>query len=908
MLESVTLPGRPSATALISTKYRPPVRGRTMPRPRLLRLLESAAEDGRQVMLVTAPAGSGKTTLLVSLAEAGERPVAWLNLDDAENDPARFLAYLLAAIDRAAPGVVTVAQGMVASDYPPPIEVILTEVINGLDAFGPLLIVLEDYHTVSEPAVHEIVGFLIDYLPAGVQLVLASRTAPGIPLSRARTRGRVLDLTLDDLRFTPEETRELVAYWSGENPSQSEVAELNARTEGWAAGLAAVLSLAQRRPGGITCALAPSEEQLAEYLASETLSCLEPRLLEFLVKTSILKRLCDDIGAAVTGFVDARELLDEAQRSILFIAPLDENRNFRRYHALFAQALRARLERDYREEIPELHRRAALWYAAHGDDASALDHAIAAGEEQLAASIVIRNANALIAHGEMRTVRSWIERLPPEQIARSVDLALPYAWALAQSGELEAAEAQLLRVDESIVRAQSNHSEAFPDITAVEGQVAALRSRIAALRDDPQETIRWTRRALELAPEEAIGEQGGVLHRGGVLLNLGHALGRLGDLDGAADAFGQAAALGPEAGPLVAALGRRYQAGVEVARGRLGSAGQLYRQAYDLAVARGFESLPALGVILEGMADLAYLRNDLDEAMRLATDALDRGKRGGEIKISVPATIVLSRVLAARGDLTGALAQIERAIALSHWPSTTAWRARFLLRAGDVAGAQRWASESGCDAVDSLESSDEFVMITYVRVLDAIGRDRDRDWLLTALRERAVSLGRVTSRIELDLLIAQVAASAGRTDEAIERLLPALSTGEQAGHIRLFLDEGRRIGPLLARVERIIDGGEDQPTTGFVARLRALLAAETPAIADDESEASGSGGLIEPLTPREREVLQLIADGHSNQAIADALYLSVGSVKAHSSHLYGKLGVRGRTEAVARARSIGLLD
>jgi LuxR family maltose regulon positive regulatory protein len=217
---------------------------------------------------------------------------------------------------------------------------------------------------------------------------------------------------------------------------------------------------------------------------------------------------------------------------------------------------------------------------------------------------------------------------------------------------------------------------------------------------------------------------------------------------------------------------------------------------------------------------------------------------------------------------------------------------------GDLAGAQRWAIESGCDTVDSLDSVDEFVMISYVRVLDAIGRHRDRDWLLAGLRERTLDLGRVTSRLEIDLLIAQAAATDGRTDEAVDRLLPALAVGERAGHIRLFLDEGRRLGPLFARAERALDGGDDQPTPGFVARLRALLAGEQSSPTAGDSPAP-NGGLIEPLV--------LIADGRSNQAIADALYLSIGSVKTHSSHVYGKLGVRGRTEAIARARELGLL-
>jgi LuxR family maltose regulon positive regulatory protein len=854
------------------------------------------------IVVISAPAGSGKSALLRSYAEANGKPVAWLNLDDTENELWRFLEYLLAAIDRAIPESIATARRLVASDYPPPLDAILTEVVNDLDGADELMIVLDDYHAISDAAVHEAVSFLVEYLPPNVHLVFSGRSEPGVSLARERSRGRVLDLGLEDLRFTDDEIAGLVEHVLGRAIEPEHLAQLSARTEGWVAGLIAALSVIARRSEiEITTALANSAAQVESFLAIETLNCLQPRLRDFLISTSILDRLSAPIVAAVSGFDDAAQLLDDAEREILFIVPCEEPWGYRRYHALFARALRSRLQRERPVEIPTLHRRAAAAYIEFGDDERGLKHAIDGGDFDLAASIITRNADRLLARGEMRTVRRWIESMPEAQIASRPAVALFYGWALAQTGALEGADRQADAVTAWIERAGTGDESARTAVLRLgeaEGQVAALRSRIAALRDDPAETIRWTRRALELLPDNQLP------HRGGTALNLGHALGRLGDLDGAAESFANAAALGPEAGPLVSALGLRYQAGIEVARGRLGVATRLYDRAYEVARSRSSDDLPAIGIILEGMAELAYLRNDLDKAMRLGLEARERGSRGGEVKISVPANVIIGRAHAARGAYPEALAAIDRAIALSHWPGTASWKARILLRMGDIRGAQEWALDSQCELQDSINTQEELVMITYARVLDALGRANERAVLLDQLRFRAVGMGRVTSRIELDVLIALAAYADGDADAAISRLLPALRAGEDAGHVRLFLDEGPRLGPLLARVERALTGHANEPSPGFISMLRQVLAEEQ---ASERTVATEQTSLIEPLTPREREVLQLIAAGRSNQAIASELFLSVGSVKTHSSHLYGKLGVRGRTEAVARARALGLI-
>jgi LuxR family maltose regulon positive regulatory protein len=902
MLKSARLTGDSPAALLISTKFRPPVAGRAMLRPRLIALLESAPAHGQQIAVIAAPAGSGKTTLLVSWSDATDRPVAWITLEKAENDPARFLAYLFAAIDRVAPGVIEPARKFTESDYPPPDEAILTAIVNALDNAGPMAIVLDDYHEIDDPDVHRFVEFLLDYLPAHVQLVIASRYEPGISLVRPRARWRVLDINLDDLRFTHEETTGLISGVVGSDACAEDAQLLNDRTEGWPTGLALALSALQRRPdSGVSMAYIGSEQQALIFMANETLDCLPPRLRRFLLTTSILDRLTIEACVAVSGETEAEALLDEAERTILFILPLDEDWSQRRYHALFAQALQARLAQEFPGEIPDLHRRAARWFASTGEDETALHHALLAPDYDLARSTIIRNASALLARGEMRTLRSWVEALPEDQRDTEPGLCLPYAWALAQSGALEEAEAHIEHMIEWVERAQTGDPEAqamIPDIEFTEGELASIRSRIAALRGDPTETIRWVRVA------KAHFSEYDAPNRGGIMLNYGHALGGLGDLDGAAASFAEVAALGPSAGPLVAALGLRYQAGIEVARARLGSAARLYRKAYDVAISRGYEELPATGIIIEGQAELAYLRNELDEAERLGRDALARGMRGGEIKISVPSEVILARIAAARGNFTDAYVGVDRASALSHWSSTIAWGARFAIRNNDLEYARRWATDSGFDGLDSVNGRDEFEVVTFARVLDALGRDGDRDWLLSRVHDQASRKSCVFSRIEIELLQALALYAGGNSDDAVACLIPALAIAEDAGIVRMFLDEGARLGPLLARVERCLDPESRAPSITYVAQLRRLLAQERPN--DGEAEMV-SGGLIEPLTPREREVLLLIAEGRTNQAIANELFLSVGSVKTHSSHVYGKLGVRGRTEAIARARSLGML-
>ena len=900
MPHPTALPGSQPGTQLLSTKFRPPVTGRALPRPRLIDLLEAAPSHGQHIAVITAPAGSGKTTLLASWSASSSRPVAWVTLEQSENDPARFLAYLFAAIDRVVPDLIEPVRKFTQSDYPPPDEAILTALVNALDQAGDLAIVFDDYHVIDDPDVHRFVEFLFDYSPAHIQIVIACRYDPGLSLARPRARWRVLDIDLDDLRFTTDETTNLIAGAAGTDECTTDAQLLNDRTEGWPAGLALAISLYQRRPdSGMSMAYLGSEQQAQTFLANETLDCLSPRMRRFLLTTSILDRLTAGVCAAVSGEDDAWSLLEEAERTILFILPIDEDWTQRRYHALFAQALQTRLALEYPEEIPELHRRAAAWYGAQGDDEAALHHALQAADYDLARAIVIRNAPLLLARGEMRTLRAWVEKLPEDQRDTDPGLCLPYAWALAQSGVLVEAEAHIGHMEEWVERARAGDAQArehLPGIAATEGELAAIRSRIAALRDDPEATIHWVRVAKSYFSEFDASK------RGGIMLNYGHALNRLGDLDGAAAAFAEVAALGPAAGPLIAALGLRYQAGVDVARARLGSAARLYRQAYETAVNRGYADLPAIGIMLEGTSELAYLRDDLAEAERLASDALQRGHRGGEVKISVPAEIMLARIAATRGDFADAFARVERAVALSHWSGTIAWRARFALRNDDLETARRWAEESGCDVVDSIERKDELEMITYARVLDALGRTSERDWLLSQLHARAERLGRVTSRIEIELLQALAMHADGRIEEAVERISPALAIAESAGIIRLFLDEGARIGPLLARVERSLDVESRAPSIAFVARLRRSLAQERPTSQHEET-----ANLIEPLTPRERDVLRLIAEGRSNQAIADELFLSLGSVKTHSSHLYGKLGVHKRTQAVARARELGVM-
>jgi LuxR family maltose regulon positive regulatory protein len=886
---------------LLVAKFRVPCADPLVPRTRLVQRVEAGLR--RPLTVVAAPAGSGKSTLLSAWARATGRAVAWLSLDEGDNDPVRFLSYLIAALGQAEPGLGAATRQLLDASYPPgPTAAMLALADEIEEATGSdVALILDDYHLIDEPVIHEAVTFLVEHLPHRLRLVVAGRSDPPLPLARLRARNQLTELRADDLRFTPDEAALLLADLAGGTFAQGDVAALTERTEGWAAGLVlAGLSLQGRTDRvDLVTGLSGSHRYVLDYLMSEVLGCQDPAVERFLLHTSILDRLSAPLAAALTGD-DAAAMLDRIERANLFLNPLDDERRWYRYHQLFAEALRHHLHQRAPALVPDLHRRAADWFETNGCDSDALRHALAIPDATRAGDIVERHATAMLTRGEVRALRDWVESLPEEEVRARPLLGLRHAWALAHANALEAVEPRLRGVEEWLA---AHPGTPVAGVTCLGGEIAAIRSRVAVIRGDMPRTIALSNLALSLTPPDDY------VTRGGIGLNLGSAYGAIGDLAAAEQAYAEVVSYGPAAGPLSAALALRYQADLEVVQGRLLGADRLYRDALAFIDRQHAHEMPAKGIVCEGLAVLAYFWNDLDDAERLARDAIARGESGGEVlKITVPALSTLARVLQARGDRHGALEAIERAVCLSGWPHIRAWQARIWLQQGEVPAAVRWARESGFDPADEFTYPREIEYTTLARVLLAEGRFDEALGLTDRLAAAAEAWGRFGWAIDFLTLKAVALQATGAIDDAVASLTLALRLAGDEGYVRVFVDEGPAIAPLLTRIRgqarRAADAGDRRLGT-YADDLLAVLATEAGA-----SPATGNGTtiLIEPLSEREREVLRLLAEGKTNREIADGLYVSLGTVKAHTHHVFAKLGVRGRTEAAARARDLGLLD
>lgn len=895
----------PPTDRLLIGKLRIPCAAAVVARPHLVHRLELGLR--RPLTVVLAPAGSGKSTLLSEWARATDRSVAWLSLDESDNDPVRFLMYLTAALGQAEPGLGETTRRLLSASYPPgPLEAMAALSDEIEEASGQeLVLVLDDYHVIIDPAIHDAIELFLDHLPSRFRLLVAGRNDPPLPLARMRARNQLSEIRVEDLRFSPEEASGLLTDLTGDPFAERDVVTLTERTEGWAAGLVlAGLSLQGRtNRAELIAGLSGSHRFVLDYLVSDVLSCQIPAVEDFLLRTSILERLSAPLCDALSGGEGtAQAMLDQIERANLFLYPLDEERRWYRYHHLFAEALRHQLAQRNPDLLPVLHRRAADWFVRDGCDADAFRHYVAIPDFHRAADIVERHVERLLMRGEVATLRAWVEALPDDVVHARPWLTLGHAWALTNANALDRVETRLQGIEGWLVE----HPELSEEtVRSWQGEVAAIRSRVAVTRGDIDQTIELSLRALALTPAS------NVRTRAGVGVSLGSAYAARGEMDAADATYAEVSTYGPDAGPLMPALALRYRADLAIVQGRLGAADHLYRHALGMIEAHAATDMPAKGIVHEGLAELAYMRNDLVEAGSLSEEAIRRGEAGGEVvKIAVPAWLTLARVRQARGDESGAIDAINHAANLSNWPQMRAWRARIWLRQGNLVAARAWARESGRQPSDNPSFQREIEYAILARVLIAEGRVDEAIDLLRRLQVAAESTGRVGREIEFLTVLALAYHVNGALDDAAITLTRALTLALEERYIRLFVDEGPAIASLLTRVRGQVRRGNDVDSRRLSAYLDDLLTALSSA-----SPASNSEGvtaptqivLIEPLSDREQEVLRLLANGSTNREIADELYVSLGTIKAHTNHVFAKLGVRSRTEAAARAREIGLL-
>ena len=794
----------------------------------------------------------------------------------------------------------------------------MTALINELAAQpgdDTVRLVLDDYHLIDSRPVHASVGFLLEHRPPGLGVVLGSRIDPALALARLRARGQLAELRASELRFTQDEAAALlqqIAAVPAAALPEADVAALAARTEGWAAGLQlAGLSLrGQADVAGFVAAFTGSHRYVLDFLAEEVLERQPGQVRTFLLETSVLERLSGPLCDAVTGRTGSQALLEQVERGGLFLIPLDEVRGWWRYHHLFADLLRARLRQDQPGRVPELHRNAAAWCEEHGLAHDAIRHAVAAGEMVWAARLIERHFDTVyMSRGEGATVERWLSALPDDLVRSRPRLLLAQGLLAASHGRAEIVE----RSVEAAERAPAGGTDELFEPT--EGRAASLLVNVAALNALCRSYAAYLRGDAERmagSAEQALG----VLGEGESMLdlvirwNLALAEWLRGRLAEAEHAFVAGITGWRAAGqPTLAAYGG-YQLGqVQRAQGRLDAAARTCQQVLEFTAVPGQAPLAAAGPAYVGLAQVAYQRNELDLALRHASEGVALCRRFAYPPPLAAGLVTLAWIRQAAGDPAGGQAAMTGAGQAEPGPAgllnpVPAQRARLLLALGDLAAAARWTQESGLAPGDDPVYPREPGHLVLARVLLTQDRPGPALALLDRLHAVAAAQDRTGSVIEAGALRALALAASGEETAAVAALAESLTLACPQGYVRVFADEGAPMAALFGRLIAAQRSGQAAAgiPLGYLARI---LRAFSP-------EHSGPGaaavpGIVEPLTSRELEVLALLAIGRSNQAIAGQLVVTLDTVKKHVSHIMDKLGAANRTEAVTRARELGLI-
>jgi LuxR family transcriptional regulator, maltose regulon positive regulatory protein len=885
----------PVVTPLLSTKLTLPIqRTELVARPRLIEHLDAGLE--RKLTLVCAPAGYGKTTLLAAWALYCAHPIAWLSLDEDENDAVRFLNYLIAALRTVFPGLGEGALALLGPSGKLQVRSSLTALINEVVSEGKrFVLVLDDYHLIESRIVHEAVGFLIEHQPHSMHLVITSRADPPLPLARLRARGQMNEVRELDLCFTREEALAFYNQVMQLELTADEVAVLEARTEGWAAGLQlAALSLQEQADRqAFIRNFSGASRHILDYLGEEVLNRQEASMRSFLLSTSVLERLNASLCDALTGRSDSQEVLELLENAHLFIVPLDGERCWYRYHRLFADFLHKVALGSLPHELPYLNHRASEWYKANGFLDEAIDHAIAARDFRMAVELIHQAAEPRLMRNEAETLLRWVEALPEEIVSADPALCMSQAWALTiTSGDFDLIEARLKTVE-----------ELRPDSSLL-GSMHALKGLIAVMRSDVQESQHHLVCAQELLPEENL-----FLHSL-VADNLGMIHTLRGEFDAAADSFERAAEMGRRAGNLLVAVGAlTNMAGIWMVQGHLRRAWSAYQRALALATDPNGRRLPVASKALLGLGSIAREWNNLDTARDYLNECIDLFEYFIEVG-SVIAYLTLARIDEVEGRLMAAQELVDRArqAAIEFEVSNIddelvdSYQAQLWIAQGRLGEAEYWIEQIdlesklesvGASGIHPLQAHQYLVLARYY-----IAQKRYADSLrvLEVIIRGAAGYKNRRTGIQAEVLKALVHYAMGNMTEALTVLEQALVFGKREGYMRVFLDEGEALlGLLYKAAERGI-------VPEYVGHL--LAVSTMPKV---QPEAGLQEGLVEPLSERELEVLELIASGLSNREIAEKLIIAVSTVKGHTANIYGKLGVRSRTQAIARAKQLSIL-
>ena len=914
---------RPALRLLRTKLFTPRVPAEVIPRPRLLARLNEGLQ--RPLILIAAPAGFGKTTLLSQwLAQTG-LPTAWLSLDERDNDPIRFWAYVIAALQTLHPEVGSSALTYLQAPQPPPLETILTELLNDLTTIPEdFILVLDDFHAIEHPEIHRAGSFVLEHLPQHTHIAIAGRTEPPLPLPVWRARRQLTEIGPVDLRFTEAEVAEFLNRVMGLQLTAENIAALEAATEGWIAGLQ-LAALSMQGEADVTSfirAFSGSHRYVFDYLAQEILERQPAAVQRFLLETSILERLsgplCDALLQAEPS--EARHpsaaILHTLESANLFITPLDNERRWYRYHTLFGEFLRARLAQVRAPaDLAALHGRAAAWYAAQNEVDDALQHYLAAQDFEAAAELLENHAETYFARSTLVTLVRWIRALPAPLLARRLRLAMIYAWATLATGQMDETTRALDLIETALGASTESliaDPAAWPShIRAPLIEAAVIRTSMGMAHFNMTE-VRQTAEAL--LPYLSAGE-GGLFNPAADLLPpllfnlaLTHEFG--GNVAAALPLYAEVLELSLIQNNMhivPMALGHLGQ--LQVLRGQLHEAKKTFRRALELAESMSAAPSPLAGNALAGLGQLYYQWNDLATAHDYLSQAIALGKPWNSWESLVPGYLGLAQIYRARGDWDAAYAALDELEALCRrvhmevlLPAVAAARAALQNAQGRREIAARWIADAGISFTADPGYFREGEALALLRLLLAQNRLADAEQLAELLLFAAEAGERCGRVIEILTLQAQLHAARGQLPEALHALERALALAEPEGYVRIFVDEGAALRGLL---ERLADEGGR--LRDYARALLAHFDAAQPLVPTSPAP-HPAAPLLEPLTERELEVLRYLASGLSNPEIAATLVVSLNTVKTHVKAIFDKLHVRNRTEAAARARALGLLE
>ena len=918
--------------AILATKlYIPTPRPNVVSRLRLIEIMNKGLHQnhgfGRKLTLISAPAGFGKSTLVCDWLQQLDIPCAWISLDESDNDPVRFIIYLVAALQNIAAlqkSDISFGESVLAalqSPMPPPTESILTTIINEVTIFPEhFVLVLDDYHCIEATSVIDTFSFLIENLPTKMHLIIATREEPQLPLARYRVRDHMTELRAVDLRFSPAEAAEFLNRTMGLNLSDDDITALESRTEGWIAGLqlAAVSMQGNQDPSGFIKSFTGSHHFILDYLLEEVLHKQPENIQTFLLHTSILDQLtgslCDALCLSATDTYqeDGQLILRLLERANLFIIPLDNERRWYRYHHLFADLLRQYLSHFQADQLTVLHQRASQWYEENGFVDEAIAHAIAAENFEEAAALIENQFDNDFERGDLTLMGHWLTEIPEELVLSRPYLSILHGWILFSSGQLKAAEDKLQAAEKLLdpnshvnldsLRGKGQLSD--PERLILLGRAASIRSFIVSYGGNIPETIRYALQALECLPEQE------KVWRSAAFITLGDAYSVQGQMDAAHKARTEALSIGRASGNIyILTIINLNLAETLRQQGKLQQVIEICERQLKDVDANGIAESPLAGWLFGIWGEVLAEKNELDRAGIYVQKGVELAERGMDVMHIVTSHLCQLIVLFSMGKIKEAenvIQSMEDAggkydIPLRALQDFFTWKVRIQLSLGKLELASQWIDERKLDPDRELNYLNEMEYVMLARIFIARGQLDSAILLLQRLFHCAEEGGRTSRVIEILILQALAAQSAGDMYKAISSLEQALSLAEAGGFVRIFVNEGPQMAHLLYEaLSRNI-------APEYVRRLLGAYPAEEPEQVDIRVSKKTGAEMIEPLSDRETEVLHLLAEGLTNQEIADRIYISLNTVKTHTRNIYGKLDTHHRTSAVAKARALGIL-